>query len=190
MITPSEVIEYLYCPRFIYFMNCLNIPQHEELRYKVMKGRTLHEKRARENSEYLRKKIQCTGKEINVYLASPVVRVRGIVDEVLFHTDGSASPLDYKYSEYEEFTFRTYKMQSVIYGMLIREIYKRPVNRGYICYTRGHSTLKEIKYGKDDFNEAQETLDEIFKIIERGFYPKKSSWRNRCIDCCYKNICV
>ncbi len=38
MITPSEVIEHIYCPRFTCFLNCLNIPQHEELRYKVLKG--------------------------------------------------------------------------------------------------------------------------------------------------------
>lgn len=48
MITPSEVIEYLFCPRFLYFMNCLKIPQHEELRYKVMKGRALHERREKD----------------------------------------------------------------------------------------------------------------------------------------------
>ena len=38
-ITPSDVIEYLYCPRFIYYMKCLDIPKHEDKRYKVVKGR-------------------------------------------------------------------------------------------------------------------------------------------------------
>ena len=41
-ITISEVMEYLFCPRFIYFMNCLNIPQYEEKRYKVIMGREIH----------------------------------------------------------------------------------------------------------------------------------------------------
>lgn len=44
-ITPSEVIEYLYCPRFIYFMNCLGIAQHEDQRFMVLKGREVHEQR-------------------------------------------------------------------------------------------------------------------------------------------------
>ena len=34
IITISDVLEYLFCPRFIYFMYCLDIPQHEEKRYK------------------------------------------------------------------------------------------------------------------------------------------------------------
>ena len=50
-ITPSEVIEYLYCPRFIYFMNCLSIPQHEEQRYKVLMGREIHEKKSKINKK-------------------------------------------------------------------------------------------------------------------------------------------
>jgi len=190
MITPSEVIEYLFCPRFIYFMNCLNIPQHEELRYKVQKGRAMHEKRERENTEYLRKRIGCTRKEISVYLASPLIRVRGVVDEILFFGEDTASPLDYKYTEYAEYLFQTFKVQSVLYAMLIKEIYKKTVNKGYVCYTRGGSKLKEIVYLESDFKNAKEILDEIFKIILTGYYPRKASSRNRCADCCYKNICI
>lgn len=190
MITPSEVIEYLFCPRFIFFMNCLNIPQHEELRYKVQKGRNLHERRERENTEYLRKKIGNIDKKISVYLASPSLKVRGVVDEILFFPDGTLSPLDYKYAEYKDFLFQTFKIQSAIYAMLIEETYKKPVNKGYVCYTRGGSNLKEIPYQESDFNNAKEIIDEIFKIIISGYFPKRTSTRNRCPDCCYKNICA
>ena len=34
-ITPSDIIEFLYCKRFIYYMKCLGIEQYEEKRYKV-----------------------------------------------------------------------------------------------------------------------------------------------------------
>lgn len=190
MVTPSEIIEHLFCPRFTYFMNCLKIPQHEELRYKVLKGRVLHSKREKENREYLRKKIGCIGKEILVYLASPSFRVRGIVDEVLTLADGSMSPLDYKYTEFNDFLFKTYKIQSVIYAMLIKEIYKKPVNVGYLCYIKNGTKLKEILYKPEDFEYTKEVIDEIFQIILRGYYPKKTSYPNKCIDCCYKNICV
>ena len=42
MITPSEVIEHIYCPRFTWFMNVQHIPQQEDQRYKVLKGREVH----------------------------------------------------------------------------------------------------------------------------------------------------
>lgn len=190
MITPSEVIEHLYCPRFTYFMNCLNIPQHEELRYKVLKGRELHERRETENREYIRKKIGCVEKELSVYVASPVIRVRGVIDEVLTLADGSMAPLDYKYTEYRDYLFETHKVQSVLYAMLISETYQKPVYKGYICYAKDGAVLKEIVYKEADLKYAKDVVDEIFSVIVKGKCPKKTSWRNRCVDCCYKNICV
>ncbi|MCL5673961.1 MAG: CRISPR-associated protein Cas4 [Deltaproteobacteria bacterium] len=191
MITPSEVIEYLFCPRFTYFLNCLNIPQHEELRFKVVKGREVHERKLNINRDYLRKKIKSNGKEISVYLASPNIRVRGIVDEVLFLTDGSVAPLDYKYAEYKDYLFETHKVQLILYAMLIREIYNKPVKKGYICYVKNNPKLKELIYKENDFIYAKNIVGEIFDIIIKGYYPtKKTSYSNRCVDCCYKNICV
>ena len=190
MITPSEVVEHLYCPRFTYFMNCLNIPQHEELRYKVLKGREIHERRSSENRDYLRKKIGCVSKAISVYLASPKIRVRGVVDEVLELSDGTMSPLDYKYTEFNEYTFKTHKFQSVIYAMLIEEIYKKPVKKGFICYLKDGVSLKEVDYKPSDFDEARALLSEIFDVIIKGYYPKNTKFPIRCVDCCYKNICV
>jgi CRISPR-associated exonuclease Cas4 len=190
MITPSEIIEYLYCPRFIYFMNCLKIPQHEELRYKVIKGRQLHDRREKENREYLRKKINCVKREIKVYLASQKIRVRGVVDEVLTLEDGSMAPLDYKYTEFREYLFRTHKFQSLIYAMLIIETYNKPVHSGYICYVKDTAVLKEVLYKPPDFEYTLQMIDRIFEIIQTGYYPRRTSYRMRCVDCCYKNICV
>jgi CRISPR-associated exonuclease Cas4 len=190
MITPSEIIQYLYCPRFTYFMNCLTIPQHEELRYKVLKGREIHHKREKSNLDYLRKKLNCIKKEISVYLASRELRVRGVVDEVLHLKDGTLAPLDYKYTEYTEHTFKTHRIQSTLYAMLIMENYKKPVKKGFICYVRGGNKIKEILYTEDDFCYANYVINKIFDIIQTGHFPPKTKYKNKCVDCCYRNICV
>ncbi|MDD5090168.1 MAG: CRISPR-associated protein Cas4 [Candidatus Wallbacteria bacterium] len=190
MITPSEIIEHLYCPRFTYFMNCLGISQHEEKRYKVMKGREFHEKREAENREYLRKKLGCVAREIAVYLASPALRVRGIIDEVLTLADGTMAPLDYKHSEFNERTYSTFKIQSVLYARLIMDRYQEPVERGFICYCREGFKVKEIVYRKRDFVYAEMVVKEIFRVMLNGYYPKRTKWRSRCPDCCYRNICA
>ena len=49
-LTPSHIIEYLFCPRFTYFEYVLAIPQYEEKDYKVMRGRHLHDERLRFNA--------------------------------------------------------------------------------------------------------------------------------------------
>ncbi|MBI5206646.1 MAG: CRISPR-associated protein Cas4 [Candidatus Firestonebacteria bacterium] len=190
LITPSEVIDHLFCPRFIYYMHCLKIPQHEELRYKVLKGRAIHEKKEKENKEYLRKKIGCIDKEISVYLASPKIKVRGVVDEILYLDDGTLAPLDYKYAEYKDFLFETHKVQSTLYALLIQEIYKKEVKKGFICYVKDNVKLKEVIYTQQDFEYTKEVINDVFRIIDKGFYPKKTKYQAKCVDCCYKNICV
>ncbi|HNV72108.1 MAG TPA: hypothetical protein PKO06_20545, partial [Candidatus Ozemobacteraceae bacterium] len=98
MLTPSDVLEYLFCPRFPYFMHCLGISQYEERRYKIRVGRELHRRRARQNPTYKRKRLGCKKRVTDVYLACPTLHMRGIVDEVLELEDGSLAPLDYKHT--------------------------------------------------------------------------------------------
>ncbi len=114
----------------------------------------------------------------------------GVVDEVLFFQDGSASPLDYKFAEYKDYLFETHRVQSTLYAMLIKETYRKPVNKGYVCYVKDGVKLKEMVYKPEDFEYAIAVVNEIFRVMLKGFYPKKTSWQNRCVDCCYKNICV
>ena len=190
MITPSEVLEHVYCPRFTWFMNVQNIPQHEENRFKVLKGREIHQRRSIENRDYLRRKIGVIKREINVYLASPTVRLRGIVDEVLWLKDGSMAPLDYKYTEARDTAFKTHETQIVMYAMLIQAVYQQPVSRGFVAYIREGSQLLEVLVTEESMIKVQLLITQIFDIMSTGRLPRRTSYRTRCEDCCYKNICV
>ncbi len=190
MITPSEVIEYLYCPRFTYYLNVLRIDQYEKNRYKVQKGRRVHEERLNHNKNYLRKKIPVIKKETNVYLADPVLRVRGIVDEVLYLEDESLSPVDYKFSPYKDFVFKTHKVQMCLYALLIEKNYQKPVKKGYIAYIRGGSKTCEVDITDKMKSDARAIVDSILEIIVGERLPGKTKNKVRCIDCTYKNICV
>lgn len=189
-ITVSDVMEYLFCPRFIYFMYCLGIPQHEEKRYKVLKGRTLHEAREKMNKSYMRKKLQCVRKDVAVYLVSKRNHLKGEVDEVLFLEDGTAAPLDYKFAEFKDKVFRTHKYQSALYGLMIADKYGVEVNRGFVCYTRSNHLVEEVKLREKDFERAIALVNEVLDIIQKGFYPDATKYKARCVDCTYRNICV
>jgi CRISPR-associated exonuclease Cas4 len=190
MLTPSEVLEHVYCPRFTWFMNVQNIPQHEETRFKVLKGREVHRRRATENRDYLRRKIGAVQREIEVYLASPALRLRGIVDEVLWLNDGTMAPLDYKYTEARDTVFKTHETQIVMYAMLIREVYQQPVTRGFVAYVRDGSQLLEVAVTEEHMAKVHLIIRQIFDIIATGRLPQRTAHRIRCQDCCYKNICV
>jgi len=189
-VTPSEIIEYLYCPRFVYFMNCLGIDQHEEQRYKVLKGREIHQERRATNIDYLRKRLGCVGKDLDGYMSSNNHHLRGKEDDVLYLADGTLAPLDYKYADYRDTIYRTHKYQSALYAILIKETYHKEVLRGFICYVRSKNKVREVCYTENDFATAQEIVNEMLKIMQTGYFPKRTKYQIRCIDCCYRNICV
>ncbi|MBM7624063.1 CRISPR-associated protein Cas4 [Sporohalobacter salinus] len=189
-ITPSEVIEYMYCPRFIYFMLYLKIPQREEQRYKVQRGKEVHDRKTRINKKYLRKKIGVKEKLINQKLSSNKYNIHGVIDEILFLKDGTAASLDYKFAKDKGRLYNTYKYQAVMYSMLISDNYDIKANKAFIVYIRSKNKLKEITITKNDFKKVKKVLEEIIQIIKKGYYPKSTSYQKRCRDCCYRNICI
>jgi len=187
-ITATDILEFLFCPRFPYFEMYLDIPEHQEKRYKVQKGRTIHEDKIRMNPDYLRKKLGCVERKKAVYLSSSS-GIRGVVDEVLFLDNGTAAPLDYKYAEFKERTFSNHKYQLVFYAKLIQEHYNLPVNSGYIVYTRSKNKLVEVPITEKMYTNLTNIVHEMLDVIQKGVYPKPTKYKSRCLDCCYKNIC-
>lgn len=189
-ITPSIVIEYLYCARFIYFMKVQNIPQNESSRYKVSEGREVHKHKELTNIDYLRKKIKVTEKIKEQELYSDRSNIHGKIDEILTFDDGTMGALDYKFAEFKDKIYDTYKTQLVIYSILIEENFGKNVNRGYIVYTRSQNHIEEIEITEKDKNEVKNILHEIEKIIKFGYFPKGTKAKSKCDDCCYRNICI
>src|SRR5262249_14810901 len=117
----THLLEHLYCPRFTYFEYVLAVPERQERRPLVAKGRDVHRERRRTNPTYLRKKLGVVERQFDVPLASVRLGVRGSVDEVLTLADGTMAPLDYKFAEAPRQVYHNQKVQSVLYGLLITE---------------------------------------------------------------------
>lgn len=187
-ITATDLLEFLYCARFSYFELYLMIPEHQEKRFKVQKGRTVHDEKAAVNPDYLRKQLGCIERKKSAYLSSGL-GMRGVVDEILFLQDGTAAPLDYKYAEYKDRTFKNHRYQLAFYGRLIRDCFNLPVHRGFIVYTRSRNKLVEIKLTDTIYSELDKIIAEFLEIVQKGLYPKPTRYPARCADCCYRNIC-
>lgn len=189
IITISDVLEYSFCPRFIYFMHCLDIPQHEEKRFKVVRGREVHHEKMITNPDYLRKKLGVVKKEMNVFIVSKRYHIKGIVDEVLFLDDATAAPFEYKFAEFRDTVYQTYKNQLVLQALMIRENYNINVKKGFLCFTRSNNRIEQVDFTEKDFQRSIETVQKILDIIEKGYFPEKSKYKNKCIDCCYRMMC-
>lgn len=188
-VTPSDVIEYLYCPRFVYFMHVLKIEQQEHKRALVNKGRDIHMLKMVRNKDYLRQKIGVIDKKIEVYLSSENLKLVGKIDEVLFLDNHEAAPLDYKYAFWENRLYKTLKIQQTLYSLLIEENYKVTVNKAYLVYVRSKNHLEEIDITRRMKSEAIEIVNEIFDIINLNYFPGKTKTKSKCLDCTYRNLC-
>lgn len=188
LISASLLIEYWYCPRFVYFMNVLKIKQYEEKRLKVLKGREVHIEKTLQ-PDYLRKKIGVIKREKEVYLSSPEYGICGILDEVLFLQDGGMSLLDYKFA-YNKHKFKTQFLQMVFYAILIEANFGKTVDRCYIVYTRERNKLVEYSITEKDRATVLKSVKSIRKIISGGYFPSVTSHKKKCPDCTYGNICI
>jgi CRISPR-associated exonuclease Cas4 len=188
LISPSLLMEYWYCPRFIYFMEVLKIRQYEEKRLKVLIGREIHEKKALQ-PDYLRKKIGVVKQEKNVYLSAPELGICGILDEILFLEDGSISLLDYKFA-YNKHKFKTQFLQNVLYAMLIESNYHTTVDACYIVYTREKNDPIRYTITTKDKEKILDSIKKVNRIVQQGYYPPATPDRKKCGDCTYERICV
>jgi CRISPR-associated exonuclease Cas4 len=153
-------------------------------------GRKSHEDRKKINPTYLRKKLGVVDRKFDVPMASMRLGVRGSVDEVLTLSDGSMAPFDYKFAEDRGRVYHNQKMQSALYGLLIRETFQRPVHRGFLCYLRSKHKVVTIEFSDDDFLDAELILKEVLEVIQVGYFPRATKAKARCRDCCYRNICI
>ena len=187
-LTASHLLEYLFCPRFTYFEYVLDIPEHQEQRFKVQTRSEDSWKNQKNESCLSQKKAWGQRKKSDVYLAGKS-GIRGIVDEILFFNDGTAAALDYKYAEYKDRTFKNHRFQLVFYAQLIKDNFHIPVNKGFIVYTRSKNKLVEVSIKDKDFIELKKIIANMTNIINNCRYPEPTSVKRRCPDCCYKNIC-
>ena len=49
--------------------------------------------------------------------------------------------------------------------------------------------VKEIDVDLKDIKKLEKDIREYFKVVG-GYFPKGTSSKARCIDCCYKNVCI
>jgi CRISPR-associated exonuclease Cas4 len=187
-LTPSHIIEYLFCPRYTYFEYVLCIPQFEEKGYKVQRGREIHDIKLEQNKEYLRKKIGVKEKWLDQYLTNQMLR--GKVDEVLLLENETMAPLDYKFAVFKDKIYETYQQQLFCYAVLIEENFNIPVEKGYLVYTRSKNKLIEVPVREKDKKLIYESANAINQIIKNNHFPKATKYKRRCLNCTYRNICT
>jgi len=171
-------------------MYVLSIPEYEERRFKVKKGKEIHENRQKNNPDYLWKKLDVVKRYGTVELKSEKDHLSGVPDDIVELEDGSLAPVDYKWAVYPDYVYPGHRMQIGAYGLLIETIYQKPVKKGFIFYIRDGSKVVEVAITSSLKQRVRDATECIIAMIEKEELPEVKGREIRCLDCTYRNICV
>ena len=197
-ISIFEVIDYIYCPRIIYYEKTLKISGNKlkafkEEEKKRLEGKGIINRRWIWDRLKLRKQSinnleQWNNKEFSKELYSQKYHFHGKLDEILYLEEGTIVPLYYHNSKYTAREDNQYKNLMTLFFMLIEENYNINSQKGYILFLNGHS-LKKIECTTKDFESMKQYINETLNLIETEKYPLEAEGGTKCRDCYYKKIC-
>ena len=127
-------------------------------------------------------------KQLDQYLTNDLIR--GRMDEILTLQDGTMAPLDYKFAEYKDRVYDTYKTQLFCYAWLIEENLGAKVNKGFLVYTRSRNKVVEVEITDANKENVKKAAQDIFSIIDQNRFPRATKYKARCVTCTYRNVCI
>ena len=188
MLTATDLMKYVYCPRIIYFIYILKRSQ------MVTKK---EEKGIQKESDFQRKGKRTKvvknypklPKMMKVSLTSENLGIKTIADSIMINErEKEAYPIQAKYAYPPRSIYKTYKLQLAMEAMIIEERMGYNVPYGFIKFLRSGELIKVMLHDSLKL-EVMKSFGKIGKILSSETIPRRTKYRKRCTDCCFKNIC-
>ena len=192
MITVTDVKQYLYCPKIIYFDHVQHIPKPPD--QKLQTGKEEHDsitakEKRRKGAVFYDPELDCAEKMFRVEMESTTLGLRGILD-YLVRTDREFIPVDYKFGHSHKGSIHlNHKYQLAAYALLVEESFKTVVRRGFIHYSRDRVNV-QIDFSDEIRRRTLKMIKEVAQIIEEEIEPAGTRNSARCIDCEYRRYCT
>jgi CRISPR-associated exonuclease Cas4 len=188
MFTVTDLKQYLYCPRILYYHKCL--PRIRPITDKMEAGHYAHDDEAtREARRSLRSYgVQEAERHFNVWLESERWELRGLVDLVLAAPNGDmnrAWPVEWKLSDQIGDHWKT---QLAVYGLLLEEQWGVTSDKGYL-YLIPLRRAEEIAFTPRLKKRAEEALAQMNQIARDEWLPDPPKNRGKCRDCEFRRFC-
>lgn len=191
MITVSDVKQYLYCPKIIYFDHVLHAPKPPD--QKLDAGREAHEsiiskEKRRKGAVFYDPELDVADKLFRVELVSQTLGLRGVLD-YLVKTERELIPVDYKFGYSNNgAAYLNHKYQLAAYALLVEDCFNTTVRRGFIHYSRERLNVR-IDITDELRGRTMRMIEGIRSIIENETEPASARNPARCTDCEYRRYC-
>jgi len=181
MLQVSDITQYFYCPRKVYFMKTMGIKAKP--RPKMDMGKEEHEKEHRRVKE--RKTIYGFGEEDikevihDLAIENRQIGLYGMVDTVLILKNGEIVPVDVKYSK-SRIAKINWRKQLIAYSLLLEAYFGVTVRRGIIYLPEQRMQIPvEITI------EGKEVVKEDIRKIKAMIASEKMPNVNKGAQCSY-----
>ena len=187
LLRVSDIKQYIYCPRIIYYYYVLPIPRR--VTKKMEYGRLEHmEIRQLEK----RRKLKAYGllegtRKFQVFLESTRLKLNGLLDMTITTAAGEIYPVEFKHSVSRYGLHQKYQLAA--YAMLLEESFRKPVRYGFL-YLIPTKAIVPIEITMSMREHVKKTLSAVRNVIKGEKIPGYVRSKRRCTDCEFKNYCA
>lgn len=184
-LTVTDVKQYLYCPRIVYFTYCM--PLRRPTTYKMEEGKLQHQHTAElERRRSLRAYGLTEGeRHFDVHLYSERLGLSGHLDMAIV-TPQEAIPVEFKHSAGK--LGLNHKYQLTAYALLVEEKWDRPVRRAFV-YFIPLKRAQEVAITPNKRRFVVKAIERIRQMVKSEALPEPTRHIGRCADCEFKNFC-
>jgi CRISPR-associated exonuclease Cas4 len=185
VFTVSDLKQYAYCPRVVYYTYCLPLLRPET--YTMRESVREHEEEAgREERRSLRLYGLPEGeRRYDVAVYSGQLGLRGRVD-LLIESEGELIPVDYKLSERQASAH--FRLQLAAYGLMLSEAGPGRAERGFL-YSIPLRRAEEIRFTSQLTSKVRRLAAELREMVAREVMPEAAAGRGRCLACEFRRFC-
>ena len=182
----SDLKQYIYCPRIIYYYYVLPIPRR--VTRKMEYGKLEHVEISRLEK---RRRLKAYGllegdRKFQVHLQSSRLGLHGLLDMIITTACGRYA-VEFKYSIGKIGLHVKYQLAA--YAMLLEESLRKPVRFGFLYLIPSKSVVPiEITTGMRDY--VKKTLSAMRNVISGEKIPGYVRSKRRCVNCEFKNYCA
>lgn len=183
----SDLKQYIYCPRIIYFYYVLPIPRR--VTKKMEYGRLEHIEIMHLEK---RRKLKAYGlldgtRNFQVFLQSARLGLHGLLDMTISTASGEVYPVEFKHSISKKGLHQKYQLAA--YAMLLEDSLRKPVRYGFL-YLIPTKTIVSVEITISMREHVKKALSAIRNIIASEKIPGYIRSKQRCTDCEFKNYCA
>lgn len=185
----TDLKQYAYCPRIVYYQNCL--PGVRPTTYKMQAGiKAQDQVNDLEKRRSLRAYAVLEGtRHFHVSVQSPRLGLSGQIDLVVESGEGDTrrlTPVDFKLSRRKP--GHHFHLQLAAYALLLEETWQAPAPEGYLYLIPRKESIR-VEITTRLRRAVTKQVDEIRQMLEAGRMPDPTSRRGQCVNCEFRRFC-